>query len=284
MRRLLLPVSSLALVAALLGCATRRETAITIHGSDTMVILGQQWAERYMSEHPGTVVQVTGGGSGAGIATLINGGTEICQSSRPMKPEEQEELQAKYGTAVYELVVARDGLSVFLNEANPLNELTVDELRRIYLGEVTNWKEIGGNDATIVVYGRENNSGTYVYFKEHVLAEADFAPGVQTLTGTGAVVNAVAKDPNGIGYGGAAYSSGVKLAGLKADAAGAPVLPTLETVSSGAYPLARDLYFYLRAAPAGKTKEFVDWVVSQKGQEVVLSVGYFPLPVVSAAQ
>jgi phosphate transport system substrate-binding protein len=271
-------LAGLAALASLLGSCARRGQVITIHGSDTMVILGQRWAERYMAEHPGVVIQVTGGGSGAGIAALINGSTEICQSSRPMKPAEREELAAKYGGPPHERVVARDGLTVFLHPSNPVSALSVEELRRIYRGEVKNWRELGGRDAPIVVYGRENNSGTYVFFKEHVLDNADFAPAVQTLTGTGAVVNAVAQDPNGIGYGGAAYSSGIKVCALAPESGAAPVLPEEEAVASGAYPLARDLFFYLRAEPEGATREFIDWVVSEDGQSVVLSVGYFPLP------
>lgn len=268
---------SIAAIVLLGSACARRDPVITIHGSDTMVILGQRWAEKFMGTHPGAVVQVTGGGSGAGIATLINGGTEICQSSRPMKADEREALRAKHGNDPYERVVARDGLTVFLHPSNPLELLALKDLRRIYRGEVKNWKELGGLDAPIVVYGRENNSGTYVYFKEHVLEEADFAPAVQTLTGTGAVVNAVANDANGIGYGGAAYSSGIKICPLRPDEASAPVLPTPEAVASGAYPLARDLYFYLRAEPEGRTREFVEWVVSPEGQSVVTEVGYFPV-------
>ena len=275
--RLLALLTLAALAAGTLGCVARRGPVITVHGSDTMVLLGQQWAERYMSGHAGIIVQVNGGGSGTGIAALINGSTDICQASRPMKPKEREQMQAKYGSEPEEIVVARDGVTVYLHVSNPLPSLTVDQLRRIYRGEITNWKEVGGSDGRIVVYGRENSSGTYAFFKEHVLGESDFAPGVQTLSGTGAVVNAVAQDPAGIGYGGAAYAAGIRICPLSAEPGSEAVHPDLESVLSGAYPLARDLYFYLRGQPEGATADFVNWVLGEEGQAIVSSVGYFPL-------
>ena len=251
--------------------------AITVKGSDTMVILGQRWAEVYMNAHPGQVVMVTGGGSGTGIAALINGTTDICQASRSMKQDEKLKLRDRYQTMGVEIPVAKDGLAVYVHSANPLKELTVEQLRGIYMGTVTNWKQLGGKDAPIVLYGRENSSGTYGFFKEHVLQARDFSPRVQTLPGTGAVVNAVAKDPNGIGYGGAAYAKGVRDVAMKKDAAAAAVLPVAAAVKDGSYPLARPLFFYLRKAPAGDTKKFVDWVLSPEGQKLAVDVGYFPL-------
>lgn len=250
---------------------------ITVKGSDTMVILGQRWAELYMNQVPGQVVMVTGGGSGTGIAALINGTTDICQSSRPMKPDEKLKLRDRYQTLGQEIAVARDGLSVYLAETNPVQKLTIEQLKAIYLGQVTNWKQLGGKDATIVLYGRENSSGTYVFFKDNVLAGRDFSPRVQTLPGTAAVVNAVAKDPNGIGYGGAAYAKGVKDCAIQKDAKSPAILPTAATVKDGSYPLWRHLFFYLRKKPEGDTRKFVDWVLSPAGQSVASQVGYFPL-------
>jgi phosphate transport system substrate-binding protein len=202
-RRLLAGALALLVLGA---CASPRPRAVTIKGSDTMVLLGQRWAENYMAQHSGAVIQVTGGGSGTGIAALINGTTDICQSSRPIKSDEREQLARAAGEPPHETVVARDGLAVYLHESNPLGSLTLPQLKAIYTGEVVNWREVGGPDAPIVLYGRENSSGTYEYFKEHVLEKQDFAPAVQTLPGTAAVVNAVARDRNGIGYGGAAYA------------------------------------------------------------------------------
>jgi len=268
---LLLSVTALAAAPAMAG------RPITIKGSDTMVILGQRWAENYMNANRGQVIMVTGGGSGTGIAALINGTTEICQSSRPMKQDEKLKLRDRYQTMGVEIPVAKDGLAVYVHSGNSIKELTMDQLRDIYLGTTTNWSQVGGKDATIILYGRENSSGTYGFFKEHVLGGRDFSARVQTLPGTAAVVNAVSKDPNGIGYGGAAYARGVRDVGMKKDATSAAVLPTKEAVLSGSYPLARDLYFYMRKNPTGDTKKFVDWILSPAGQQLAGEVGYFPL-------
>jgi phosphate transport system substrate-binding protein len=270
-------VCALGLLLALgLGSCGERRTALTIKGSDTMVILGQRWAERYMSAHPGALVQVTGGGSGTGIAALINGTTDICQSSRPMSDDEKAQLRKRYGQDPTEIVVAMDGLAVYVHESNPVRELTLEQLRGVYTGGLKRWADLGGGDAPIIAYGRENNSGTYVYFKEHVLGAADFAAEIQTLPGTAAVVNAVAQDPNGIGYGGAAYAKGVSEVAVKRDAQTAGVLPTAENVASGAYPISRGLFYYTRQAPAGATKAFVDYALSEEGQKLAIEVGYFP--------
>jgi phosphate transport system substrate-binding protein len=158
-----------------------------------------------------------------------------------------------------------------------VQELTIAQLREIYTGRITSWDRVGGPAAPIILYGRENSSGTYVYFKEHVLQDGDFAARVQTLPGTAAVVNAVAQDPNGIGYGGAAYAKGVKEVAVKADPETPGVLPSLETVRDGSYPISRPLYFYLRREPEGKLREFIDYVLSPEGQAVVGEVGYYPV-------
>lgn len=250
---------------------------ITVKGSDTMVLLGQRWAESYMAKNAQTVVQVTGGGSGVGFAALINGTTDICEASRPIKSKETQSLKERFNVTGVEIPVARDGLTVYLHESNTVNELTMDQLAAIYSGEITNWKEVGGADTKIIVYGRENSSGTYVYFKDVVLKGEDFAPQVQTLPGTAAIVNAVAKDVNGIGYGGAAYAKGVKYCAMKADANAQAYKPDLEHVKSGTYPLSRYLFWYLRNKPSGEIKKFVDFVLSEEGQKIVTEVGYFPV-------
>src|SRR5262245_35095485 len=173
---------------------------ITVKGSDTMVILGQRWAEAYMKANPGTTVQVTGGGSGTGIAALINGSTDICQASRPMKDKEKEDVQAKRGAPAIETKVALDALAVYVNDKSPLQEISLPALSKIYLGETKDWKDVGGKTHAIVLYGRENNSGTYGYFKEHVLANKDFAASTQTLAGTSAFGDAAKGGLYGIGY------------------------------------------------------------------------------------
>lgn len=250
---------------------------ITVKGSDTMVILGQRWAEDYMKKNPDTTIQLTGGGSGIGINALVNGATDICQSSRAMKPTEKEKLRDRYASSGVELPVAQDGLAVYAHATNPVNELSMDQLRQIFLGKITNWKEVGGPDARIVVYSRENSSGTYVFFKDTVLRGADFTPRAQTMPGTGVVVNAVAKEKFGIGYGGAAFAKGIKVIKLKKDAGSPAVAPSLETVRDKSYPLARPLFFYVRNKPSGEIKAFLDYVLSPEGQATTTKVGYFPL-------
>jgi len=250
---------------------------ITIKGSDTMVVLGQRWAEEYMNTHKDTNIQVIGGGSGTGISALINGTTDICQASRPMSSAEKEKLRNRTNAPVVEIPVARDGLSVYVNESNPLTEIAMDKLKLIFTGKVTNWKEVGGPDAKIVVYSRENSSGTYVFFKEHVLNNADYTVRAQSMPGTAAVVNAVAKEKFGIGYGGAAYAKGIKILKIKKDNNSPAIAPDMAHVKDGSYPLSRPLYFYLRNKPTGQIASFVDWVLSEKGQALVTKVGYYPV-------
>ena len=271
--RILLFIAS-SLVIAAPATAGR---GITLKGSDTMVILGQRWAEAYMNENVGQVIMVTGGGSGTGIAALINGTTDICQSSRAMKPDEKLKLRDRFQTTGIEIPVAKDGLAVYVHSANAIPSLTLEQLKGVYTGTITNWKQLGGPDATIVLYGRENNSGTYVFFKDVVLGGRDFSARVQTLPGTAAVVNAVSKDVNGIGYGGAAYAKGVRDLGIRKTADSPAVLPNAATVKDGSYPLWRPLYFYLRRKPEGDIGRFVDWVLSDAGQQLAARVGYFPL-------
>ena len=264
------------LIIAIMATTTGfSQTKITVKGSDTMVILAQKWAELYMKNNASASIQVTGGGSGVGITALINGTTDICNSSRPMKQTEIEKLKARYNTLGVQIPCAKDGITIFLNEANKIQELTIRQLSDIYQGKTKNWKELGGNDAEIRVYGRENSSGTYVYFHDEVV-KGDYAASVQTLPGTAAVVNAVKKDINGIGYGGAAYAVGVKHAKVRKDSNSPAILPTAENIGNGEYPITRFLYMYLRNRPTGETKKYIDWILSQEGQMIVTEVGYFP--------
>jgi phosphate transport system substrate-binding protein len=246
-------------------------------GSDTMVVLGQRWAEEYMKAHPISVIQVQGGGSGTGIAALINGTTDVCQASRAMKDVEKGQIKQKTGQLPVEHIVARDGVSIYVNASNPISELNVAHLKDIFTGKLTNWKAIGGSDARIIVYSRENNSGTYVFFKEHVLQNADYTPRAQTLPGTAAVVNAVVKEKHSIGYGGAAYAKGLRILKVKKDDRSAAIAPSDKTVRDGSYSLSRPLFFYTRATPSGDTKAFIEWVLSPAGQAIVSKVGYFPI-------
>lgn len=267
--------TSLALVAILACSFAMAGKAITLKGSDTLLLLGQRWAELYMQKNPGVVIQVTGGGSGVGIAALINGSTDICQASRSMKDSERKKLRERYFNMGTEIPVAKDGVTIYVSEKNPVDELTLDQIRDIYTGKATNWSHLGGPDAKIIVYGRENSSGTYVFFRDAALKKADYTSSMQSLPGTAAVVNAVAKDKFGIGFGGAAYAKGVKEVAIKTPQGS--FRPTVETVKSGQYPLARDLYWYVRGKPTGEIKKMIAWVLSSEGQVMVAKVGYFPI-------
>jgi phosphate transport system substrate-binding protein len=248
---------------------------VTIKGSDTMVILAQRWAEEFMKKNPKVKVQVTGGGTGTGIAALINGTTEIATASRPMKDPEKEKLRSRFNTPGNEIAVAKDGVTFYVNEKNPLNSATSEQLKGIYLGDITNWKDVGGPSAPVVLYSRESSSGTYVFVKDHLLGGDDFAASAQTLPGTAAVVNAVSKETNGIGYGGAAYAKGIKE--LKVKKGAEEIAPSGENIKSGKYPLSRDLFFYTRGKPSGDAKAFIDFVLSAEGQQLASKVGYFPV-------
>jgi phosphate transport system substrate-binding protein len=252
-------------------------TKITIKGSDTMVLLAQRWAEEYGAKHPDVSLQVTGGGSGTGISALINGTTDICNASRPMTNSERDKLKQRYSSLGVEIKTAKDGISLYVNESNTVDVLTLKQIKDIYTGVITNWKEVGGQDSKIILYGRENSSGTYAYFRDFVLKGQDYASAVQNLPGTAAVVNAVTHDNNGIGYGGAAFGKGVKFVKVKKDEATPGYMPDAETIKTGNYPITRYLYFYVRTRPSGPMKEFIDWVLSAEGQAITTKVGYFPV-------
>jgi phosphate transport system substrate-binding protein len=252
-------------------------STLTIKGSDTMVILAQKWAQAFMDANTGKVIQVSGGGSGTGVAALINGTADLANASRSIKDKEQKQLLKRRGVEAVEFRVALDALAVYVPSANKIEALTIPQLKKIFRGQTTNWKEVGGEDMPIVIYSRENNSGTYAYFKEHVLDNDDFATTAQTLPGTAAVINAVSKDQGGIGYGGIAYAEGVRTVKVAADG-GEPVEPTMENATSGKYPLSRFLHIYSAGEPAAIAKEYIDFVLSDEGQKVVEGVGYYPLP------
>jgi len=257
----------------LMGAAVQQST-LTIKGSDTMVILVQRWTELYPTKN--ISFQVTGGGSGTGIAALINGTTDICSSSRPMKPAEIAQMKEKFGRVPVEIRVARDGISIYVHKDNPISKMTLKQLKEIFTGKIKNWKQLGGADHSIILYSRENNSGTYEFFKEHVLSKKDFAPTAQHMPGTSAVVGAVAMDRWGIGYGGAAYTVGVKEVPVALDENNTYYFPKEENILSGKYPISRFLFFYIKDKPQGQMKEFIDWVIGKGGQKVVNDVGYFP--------
>lgn len=248
---------------------------ISLKGSDTVLPLVQAEAEEFMNENPNKSVTVTGGGSGVGITALIDGEVDIATASREIKNEEVEYARAN-GINPVEHVIAYDGISVIVNPQNPVSELTFGQLRGIYNGSVTNWKEVGGEDRPIVAISRDSSSGTYEYFKEEVLLGDEFRPDALTQPATGVIIGEVSQNPNAVGYIGVAYlDKSVK--GLNLDGGNGSVPPTPENIISGAYPLSRPLYFYTNGEPSGLTKEFIDFVMSEKGQNLISEVGYFPI-------
>jgi phosphate transport system substrate-binding protein len=262
----------------LITTATQAASTITQKGSDTLVILAQKWAEQYMQKNPDVKIQVTGGGSGTGFAALQNQQTDLADASRKIKPKEVEACYKAFGKRPTEYKVALDGLSVYLNEANPIKELSLDQLKNIFTGKVRNWKQIGGQDLPITIYSRENSSGTYEFFKEHVLQGQDFASSAQAMPGTAALLQAVAKDPKGIGYGGAAYGQGAKHIAVSKGGEKA-IEPSDETINNGTYPIWRYLYIYVNpASDKGDIAKYLAWIRSDDGQKLVKDVGYFPLP------
>ena len=269
---------SLWLAAATLAAGALNAGNITVKGSDTLVILAQKWAEVYMGKNPGTKIQVTGGGTGTGFAALQNQQTDLCNASRPIRAKEIETCIKAFGKRPREYKVALDGLSVYVHESNPVAELSLEQIEGIFTGKIKNWKEVGGADAPIILYSRENSSGTYEFFKEHVLKGKDFAANAQTMPGTAAVLQSVAKEKNGIGYGGAAYGAGAKHLKVKKNATAEAIEPSEATVLDGSYPIWRYLYVYVNpAVDKGEVAAYLSWIRSDDGQKVVKDIGYFPI-------
>jgi phosphate transport system substrate-binding protein len=230
-----------------------------------------------MASHAGAQVQVSGGGTGTGIASLLAGTADVANASRPMNDRERVTLSNDRHVEAHETRVALDALAIYVHTENPIASLSMEQLASIYRGQVTRWSEVGGPDRPIVLYSRENNSGTYAYFKEHVLGNMDFAVTAQTLPGTAAVINAVSRDVGGIGYGGIGYGQGVRTVPL-VGRDGAPIQPTLENATSGEYPLSRFLFVYTAGEPTGLAADFLAFVTSEQGQRLVEQAGFYPLP------
>jgi phosphate transport system substrate-binding protein len=269
----------LSLIVALLSpLSTLIGETITVKGSDTMVILAQKWAEHYMLSHPNTKIQVTGGGSGTGFAALQNQTTDFANASRRIKPRESAACIKVFRKRPTEIKVCLDGLTVFLNQTNPIEELSLNDLKLIFTGKATNWKKFGGPDAPITVYSRENSSGTYEFFKRQILGEMDFAANIQSMPGTAAVVQAVAKDRYGIGYSGSAYSATTKAVRISRSEEDEAYAPTEANVRNQNYPIWRHLYIYINPKQnRAAIGDYLGWIQSDAGQRVVTEVGYFPL-------
>lgn len=250
---------------------------LTVKGSDTMVHLVSAWAEEYMKLHPGTELSVTGGGSGTGIAGLINGTTDICASSRKIN-EKERELAAKRSVEPLEFKVALDGIAVIVHPENQVEALSLAQLQDIFTGKVTNWQEVGGEDQEILVFSRESSSGTYVFFQEHVMNRQDYTPRARLLPGTSALVQAVSSDKGAVGYVGLGYVQEavgkVKAIKIRTQEEGGSIAPSEQSVIDGSYPVSRPLFLYTDGEPKGTTKEFVDYALSASGQSIVRAAGY----------
>ena len=255
-----------------------RTATIGVRGSDTMLGLVERWAERYMDENPGVAVEVSGGGSGTGIAALVNGTVDVACASRPLAASERTALRARRGADARETPVALDAVAVYVHARNSVRTLTLAQLARIYRGDHTRWSELGGADLPIVPYGRENSSGTYAFFKERVLGRLDFAPETQSLPGTAAVLQAVGRDPKGIGYGGLGHGAGVAPLSLRLREGAPGVSPDPAAALGAPYPLARPLTMITTDAAPPAVAAFVAWVRSAEGQRLVRAQGFQPLP------
>ena len=259
------------------------KNSIQIKGSDTMVNLAQAWAEKYMEENPGDFVAVTGGGSGTGFSSLISGTCDIAMSSRDIK-EKEIVLAKQRGINPNEIKVALDGLAVVVNPQNPVSKLTIDQLAQIFTGKITNWKEVGGIDSRIVILSREVNSGTHVYFKEHVLRKNDpnskeeFVPSALMLSSSQAIADEVSGNPAAIGYYGMGYISPKQKPILVAkDEKSEYISPTVENVINSKYPISRPLFLYTNGEPKGPVKKFIDFCLSKEGQDTVLKTDFVPI-------
>ena len=276
-------VGALLAIALSSGVVLAAEDSIQIKGSDTMVNLGQAWAEEFMKKNPNLMVAVTGGGSGTGIAALINGTCDIAESSRAMKPAEIEQAKGK-GVTPSEHVVGLDGIAVVVNPKNPLSRLSFEELRGIFMGSITDWKQVGGKPGTIVILSREVNSGTHIYFKEHILRRGkekgpeEYAPSALLLPSSQAIADEVAKNVNAIGYYGMGYiSPKQKVIAVAKEEQGRYVKPSIQDVRKGKYPISRPLFWYTKGEPKGEVKSLLDFALSKEGQEIVLKLDFVPV-------
>lgn len=250
---------------------------LKIKGSDTVLPLTQMEAEQYMKSNKSASIMVTGGGSGVGLAALQNGTTDIAQASRSLKLDEKLKLKST-GKAYKEVTIAYDALAVIVNPSNKVSQLTREQLEGIYTGKITNWKQVGGADMRIVVYSRETSSGTYEFFKEHVLGNKNYATSALLMPATGAVVQSVSQTKGAIGYVGLAYlEKTVKALKVSYNQGKTFVAPSIEAAKNKSYPISRPLFYYYLTSVEKKVSPFIKFVLSPAGQQLVLKTGYVPL-------
>lgn len=252
-------------------------------GSDTLVNLALAWAEKYQTDNPGVTISVTGGGSGTGIAALINGTVDLANASRQIEPGETDQLKAK-GKAPVEFIVARDAIAVIVNPTNPVNQLTLQQISDIYTGKINNWSQVGGKDLPIVRLSREVNSGTHVYFRDTVIRlgqkdnKALFATNTLLLPSSEGIVSELRQNPDAIGYDGLGYvPKDLKVIAVAEDAEGPYVLPSAKTANDKTYPISRDLYMYTAGQPTGLVKKYLDWITTPTAQKIVEDQGFVPI-------
>jgi phosphate transport system substrate-binding protein len=292
---LLLGLFFIAVTAVLTACGAAKDPgsasaesgpvrAIQNKGSDTLVNIALAWAETYRTVEPSVDIAVTGGGSGTGIAALINGTVDIANASRPMKDNEIEDARAN-GIEPVEHVVAIDALAVIVHPDNPVNELTIGQLADIFTGRVTRWSELGGDDNPIVIVSRETNSGTHVYFLEEVVRRGEshntdiFAPQTILMPSSVGITSEIRRNPNAIGYDGLGYvdPEHEKILSVAQDDDSSYVAPSVETASDNSYPLSRNLFMYTAGEPTGAVADYLDWILGSEGQQIVADLGFVPL-------
>jgi phosphate transport system substrate-binding protein len=248
-----------------------------IKGSDTMLPLSQKEAEKYMKLNPSQTMTVTGGGSGVGISSLLEGTTDIAQLSRKIKFDEKQKLQAK-GKSIQEIIVAYDALAIIIHPSNKVQELTREQVEAIFTGKITNWKEVGGDDMKIIPYSRETSSGTYEFFKSHVMNNKNYTNGIMSMPATGAIIQSVSQTKGAIGYVGLAYlSKNIKAIRLSYDGGKTFVEPSIANAKNKTYPIVRPLYYYYVTTSEKKVKPFIDYVLSETGQKIVSETGFISI-------
>jgi len=261
-------------VGAVPGCAVHERyevDVVRIVGSDTMWPLAERWATAFMERHPGTVVRVEGGGTGAGIAALVAGRADLATGSRPLLPEEVQELNARHASLGVSYRCARDALSIYVNPSNPVRDMSLLQLKGLFAGRIGTWSKVGGRDEPVHVLVRPPNSGTYRLFQELVLTEEAYSSRAVTLPTTAAIVDAVTADEAAIGYGGVVFGQDLVHCSIDGQA------PTPRSVRDGSYPLGRYLYLHAVRPPRGRARDLVDFVFSPEGQRLVEEVGFLAL-------
>jgi phosphate transport system substrate-binding protein len=289
-RNILIACLSSFFLLTILGCGSRQDSGqdsstIRVEGSDTMVNLAQAWAEKYQIEKSEITIEISGGGSGVGISSLIQGLADMANASRQMKDKEMRRAKNEFNLDPQEFTVGKDALAIYVHKDNPIEEITIAELAAIYGedGTLNSWTELGvsvtgTSNQKIVRVSRQNNSGTYAYFRQYVLDDNDFKLGSIDLSGSADVVSMVEKTPGAIGYSGMGYATdGVKMVKVKIDADSPSVAPNAANVTNSTYPISRPLLIYTPTTPTGIVKDYLDWILGEAGQSIIEEMGYVPV-------